>query len=149
MNGGPWSTYAGAFTLAAGDHLVSYRSADRLGNREQERSRAIHVEGPPSPSAANLKPIIATVFAIVLAIVGAWSARRAPWPTGSRPRARAFLLLVLPFVVAEAATGIVSLFTGLLAVPPLLGAGMAIDAEILAAGLTVAAYRIRRGTRPT
>ncbi|TLZ64982.1 MAG: hypothetical protein E6K13_00595, partial [Methanobacteriota archaeon] len=149
INGGPWSTYAGAFTLAPGDHVMSYRSVDRLGNREPELTRAIRVEGPPSPSAANLKPIIATVFAMVLALVGAWSARRAPWPAGSRPRARAFVLLVVPFVVAEGATGAVSLFTGLLAVPPLLGAGMAIDVGILGAGLTIAAYRIRRGTSPT
>jgi len=146
MNGGPWTTYAGAFTLAAGDHVISYRSVDRLGNREPERTKAIHVEGPPSPSAANLKPFIAAVFAIVLALVGAWSARRAPWPAGSRRRLRAFVLLVLPFVVAEGATGAVSLFTGLLAVPPLLGAGTAMDLAILVAGVVVSLFRIRTRT---
>src|SRR5437867_5948985 len=79
--GGAWSPYTTGFMMAAGDPNVSYRSVDRLGNREQERTRAVHVQGPPQPpppGAANLKPFIAAAFGAVLLLVGGWSARRAP-----------------------------------------------------------------------
>ena len=148
IDGGAWSPYTTGFMMAAGDHNVSYRSVDRLGNREQERTRAVHVQGPPQPpppEAANLKPFIAAAFGAVLLLVGGWSARRAPWPTGSRRRLRAFALAAMPFVAVESATGLVSLLTGLLVIPPLLGAGTAIDLGILVAGILVSAYRARAG----
>ncbi len=60
------------------------------------------------------------------------------------PRLRAFLVAGPPFVTAEAATGVVALLTGLLAIPPLLGIGTAVDLTILVAGTVVAVYRVRK-----
>ena len=101
------------------------------------------------PVVMNWKPFVAVVFAGTLALVGAAAARLAPWPRGSRPRLRAFVLAALPFIAVEAATGILSLLTGLLAIPPLIGAGTAVDLVILIGGITVSASRLRtaRSTR--
>jgi hypothetical protein len=148
VDAGAWAPYTGSFTLAAGDHTVSYRSVDRLGNREPERIQAVRIEAPP-PVTANLKPLVAVVFATIMALVGVWSARRAPWPTGSRRQWRAFLLAVVPFVVAEGATGVVSHITGILTIPPVLGAGTAVDVGILVAGLAVAVNRVRAAKPPS
>ena len=148
VDGGSWVRYDGAFALALGDHVIGYRSADRLNNTEAERTFPVAVGGPPPPAATNWKPLVAALFATVLALVGAWSTRRAPWPTGSRRRLRAFALAPAPFIVAEATTGVVSLFTGLLAIPPLLGAGTAVDVAILAVGIAVSAYRVRKWKPP-
>ena len=101
-----------------------------------------------SPSGAELEALVAAVFAVLLAIVGAWSSRRVPWLTGSRRALRAFAFTVLPFVVAEVGTVVLSLLTGLLAIPPLLGAGTAVDIGILAVGVTVSMYRVAR-RKPT
>jgi len=62
---------------------------------------------------------------------------------------RAFAFAVLPFVVAEAATGIVSFLTGLLSIPPVLGVGTALDLTILVAGIWVSTSRVRKGKPPT
>ncbi len=51
---------------------------------------------------------------------------------------RAFAITSLPFVLAEAATGVVSFFTGELRIPPYFGVGMAVDLVILLVGLGVA-----------
>src|SRR2546426_3451510 len=94
------------------------------------------------PVVMNWKPFVAVVFAGILALVGAMSARGVPWPTGTSRRLRAFGITALPFVAMEAATGVVSLFTGLLAIPPLLGVGTAVDLIILMAGVGVSSYRV-------
>ncbi len=49
-----------------------------------------------------------------------------------------FIVLSMPFVLAETATGIISFRTGLLAIPPLIGIGMAVDVSILVVGFGVA-----------
>jgi hypothetical protein len=150
VDGGAWSPYAGGFTLSVGDHTVSYRSTDHLGNREAEHTLGLTVEGTPpaTPNETNWKPLVAAAFSAILALAGTWSSRRAPWPTGSRRRLRAFAFTALPFVLGEVATGVVSLFTGLLAIPPLLGAGTAVDLGLLAAGAGFSAYRVRKWTPP-
>ncbi len=56
--------------------------------------------------------------------------------------AKAFIMFSLPFVLAEVATGIVSLITGQLSIPPIMGIGTAIDSTILILGLVVATLRI-------
>ncbi len=148
IDDGSWAGSAGAFSLGAGHHIIRYRSADRLNNTEVERTLSVTVEGAPPPPEPNWKPLLAAVFASILALVGAWSARRAPWPTGSRPRLRAFVHSALPFVAAEAATGAVSFLTGSLAILPLLGAGMTVDLAILFAGIAVSVYRVRKSKPP-
>lgn len=61
---------------------------------------------------------------------------------------RAFAITALPFVLAEVATGVVSLFTSLLAIPPLVGPGTVEDLGILIAGVAVAVHRVRKWTPP-
>ena len=103
------------------------------------------VSPPPVPASANWKPLVAAVFACVLALTGAWSSRRRPWKgrSGSKWMAAAFCIASLPFVLAEVATGVVSFATGLLSIPPVIGIGTAVDVGILVAGVAVAVGRLR------
>jgi len=145
VDGGTWETYARPFALPEGAHAVRYYSTDRLNNTEVARELAVTIEGAPSsPKDTNWKPLMAAIFAAVLAMVGVGSVRRAPSRVGSRPRIRAFVFTALPFVALEAGTGVASLLTGLLAIPPLLGLGTAVDVAILLAGLAISVRRARR-----
>lgn len=54
---------------------------------------------------------------------------------------RALLITSMPFVVAGIATGVTSLLTSQLSMPPLFGVGTIIDVAILAAGIVVAINR--------
>jgi PKD repeat protein len=100
-------------------------------------------DSPVLLSETNWKPLVAGAFTAILILAGAWSARRAPWSTGSRRQSRAFAMLALPFVIAEVGTGVLSFYTGWLSIPPFLGLGTAVDLAILLAGLSVALYRVR------
>ena len=137
IDGGSWIVYTGGFTLTEGEHTIYYYSTDKLGNVEQERSLAIT---PPVEVAVNYKPIVALVFAIILLVAGVWSSKKRPWKGGKDRMAvvKAFAFTSLPFVLAEAGTGVVSLLTGQLSIPPLAGVGAAIDLTILLAGLGAA-----------
>jgi len=149
VNGGAWTTYAVPLALGEGDHGIGFRSVDNLNNAEAERTLSVRIVGvsPPAPE-TNWKPAVAAVFTVILALAGAWSSRRAPWATGSRRVSRAFLSTAVPFVVLEGTTGVVSHLTGLLAIPPLLGVGAAVDLGILVGGIAVCGYRVGRVTRP-
>jgi hypothetical protein len=140
-DGGSWTVYTDGFTLADGEHTIYYYSIDNLGNVEQERSLVIK---PPIEVAVNYKPIVAMFFAIILLVAGVWSSRRRPWKggTGRKAVVKAFIVVSMPFVLAEAATGVLSFFTGQLSIPPLVGAGTAVDLAILLVGLVVAILRI-------
>ena len=149
IDDGPWLPYAGPFPLPEGPaHAIDYRSVDRLNNSEAERRLEVTYE-IARPAEVNWKPAVALVFTIALAGVGAWSARRAPWRGDPRRRAAlaAFGAASLPFVLAEALTGVVSYLTGLLAIPPLLGLGTLVDLGILVAGIAVAGARAARRER--
>jgi len=61
---------------------------------------------------------------------------------------KAFAIASLPFVFVEAGTGIISLATGVLTIPPLIGIGTGVDLAILLAGMVVAVLRLR-GEAPT
>lgn len=149
VDGGAWTTYTTPLVLAEGDHTIGFRSVDNLNNMEAEGVLSVKVAGAPvvTPE-TNWKPLVAAVFSMILALVGAWSARRVPWATGSRRSLRAFAFTALPFVVLEGATGVLSLLTGLLSIPPLLGAGTAVDVGILLTGIGVSAYRVRKWIPP-
>ncbi|MCK4443804.1 MAG: hypothetical protein KAW09_04625, partial [Thermoplasmata archaeon] len=70
---------------------------------------------------------------------------RRPWE-GKRGRiavVKTFTFLSLPFILAEALTGIISHSTGELSIPPSLGIGTVIDVCVLLAGLSVLIYRLR------
>jgi hypothetical protein len=62
--------------------------------------------------------------------------------------AKAFTITSLPFVLAEAGTGIVSLLTGQLSIPPLIGVGTVVDLSILITGICVVLLRARRPVSP-
>ena len=97
----------------------------------------------PLPVVMNWKPIVAAAFATVLLLVGIARSWGRPYAF-REPRHRGlktFLLFSLPIVVAEAATGVASLAFGVLAIPPLVGWGTAVDIGILAAGLVVVLAR--------
>jgi hypothetical protein len=110
---------------------------------------AITVEGAPVvPSPPNWKPLVAAVFSVVLAALGIWSSRRVPTFRGRANAGRTFLLTAFPFVAVEAATGVASAMTGVLAIPPILGLGTITDTNILIAGALVSFLRVRKGNRP-
>ena len=146
IDGGNWTGYIGGFTLPEGVHNISYYSNDMLNNTERERWLVVAVSGQPPPSevAVNYKPIVALVFAIILLIAGVWSSKKRPWKGGKDRMAvaKAFMIVSMPFVLAEAVTGVVSFATGQLSVPPLAGLGTAVDMAILIAGLVVAIARV-------
>lgn len=127
-----------------GSYIVSLVVTDDDGN-VSSASVAVEVVIPLASANVNWKPLVAAVFAVVLIALGASSSRRrARGREGERDSAAiAFVTTSLPFVLAEAATGILSYFTGLLSIPPLLGIGTVVDGGILAAGVTVAVLRGR------
>jgi hypothetical protein len=139
-----WTEYVGGFSLSVGDHVIRFLSVDRLGNPEAERTVSVTVVGAPPPTPApNWKPLVAAVFSFVLAVLGVWSSRRVPRFLGRTTWRRTFLLTALPFVAAEAATGVASALTGLLAIPPVLGIGTITDVSILLAGALVSFLRVQ------
>ncbi len=134
VDGGAWQTYQAPFALPIGDHVVGYRSADRLGNVEQEKTVTIRVE--------NWKPFVALAFAVVLgllAVLLAWRARREEGARWKR-----LLVGGIVFAVAEGVTGILSALLGILPIPPFLDLGTIVDTAFLVAGLvTVVALFLR------
>jgi hypothetical protein len=104
------------------------------------------VTGQSSPQdvAVNYKAIVALVFAIILLVAGIWSSKRRSWKGGKDGMAvaKAFIITSMPFVLAEAATGIASHVTGQLSIPPGLGFGTAVDLGVLMVGLVVALARV-------
>ncbi len=58
--------------------------------------------------------------------------------------AKAYMVTSIPFVLAKAGTGIVSLLTGLLSIQPMAGTGTAVDLAILIGGLVVTLCRALR-----
>jgi len=130
--------------VALGFSLLATDGTAKLLRSEGVPVRSVsEYTGQPEILGGRVKTLHPKIFAAILAVVGATSAKRAPWPTGSSPRLRAFVLAALPFVAGEAATGVVSLLTGHLAIPPVFGAGMAVDSVILITGISVSLHRAR------
>ena len=61
---------------------------------------------------------------------------------------KAFMITSLPFVLAEAGTGVISLLTGHLSIPPILGTGTVIDSTIFLGGIVIALSRSLRKNEP-
>ena len=97
----------------------------------------------------NYKPVVAVMFAIISAVAGVWSSKRRPWKGGKGKMAvvKAFTVISLPFIIAEAVTGVASFLTGELKIPPTFGVGTAVDVTILLIGLAVAITRFLK-TKP-
>jgi len=134
-----WMNYSGPFTLNTyGNHNITYRSVDNLGNMENERILLVVIFPPEvTEEEYNYKPIIALIFAIVLLVAGSFILHKRPLKIIKGNKWYTWMVVVLPFVVAEALTGIISLLTGVLSVPPLLSAGIAVDMTVLIVGLVL------------
>jgi hypothetical protein len=143
IDGGEWTNNTTGFTLSEGSHTISFYSIDNLGNQETERSVEVNVTSTPPSVEANYKPLVAAMFAIILILAGVWSSKRRPWKgrEGKETMLEAFAVFSLPFVLAEAGTGVVSFLTRQLSIPPVMGAGTAVDLAILMAGILVAILR--------
>jgi hypothetical protein len=89
-------------------------------------------------------PLVALIFAIILLAAGVWSSKRRPWK-GRKDRmavVKEFAIISMPFVLAEATTGIISFISGKLRIPPSVGVGMAVGMAILLVGLGVAILNV-------
>jgi len=131
---------------AAGTYNVALSVRDDDGNTSI--AWAVVVVDPPTKE-PNWKPLVALLFSITLGLLGIWSSRKHPWKgVATREAAlKTWCCTALPLVVAEAVTGIVSMFTGLLGIPPVMGLGTVVDVLILGVGmglLVVLAYTGRK-----
>jgi hypothetical protein len=92
---------------------------------------------------ANWKPLVALTFVLILAGGGLWSSMKRPWRGETKRKAvlKTFTIASVPFILAESVTGVVSLLTGWLSIPPAIGVGTVVDLIILLAGLGVAILR--------
>jgi parallel beta-helix repeat protein len=140
-----WRSYSSTFLInEPGQHTIYLFSLDNLGNSEEPIEFSVVVEDleTTQPDAdekeINYKPLIALIFTIILLIVGSYVSYKRPLEFRDyikKDRLLTWLFVVLPFAIAEIFTGIISLMTGLLSVPPLIGLGMFVDLGILFAGL--------------
>jgi len=114
------------------------------------RVNATPTSPPGSGETVNYKPLVAAMFALILLVAGSWSSKIRPWKGGKHRMAvaKAFIIFSLPFVLAEAVTGVVSFATGQLSIPPLFEAGTIVDLTILMAGLGVPLVRVSK-TKPS
>ncbi len=147
IDDGGWTEYNGGFRLPIGEWNITYKSSDYLANQETEKTLPVVIRDVSvEPPEMNYKPIVALIFAFILLLLGIWSANQRPWKDKKDQKAmfKAFCVVSLPFLVTEVATGVVSLLTGLLSIPPLLGIGMIVDLLILLIGAAVAVHRFKK-----
>jgi len=131
---GRWEGWADAGTVASLSDCTS--GEPRRCTEDVHRwTVTAPVDATVRYAADNWKPLVALLFAFTITLVGLLTARKYPRPYPRHPVAKTWTLYVLPFVILEGLTGLLSLLTGLLAIPPLLGLGTAVDLALLAAGL--------------
>jgi parallel beta-helix repeat protein len=129
-------TYSTNYDLK-GTYTFVIWTSDKDGNWATTDS-TFFMEPKPEPDEYNWKPIIALIFTIILLISGILLSFKRPLKfkgKSEKDRLYTFLIGVLPFAAAESATGVISLFTGLLRIPPILGVGMIVDLIILISGI--------------
>ncbi len=145
-----WTAIRGSERLTftdTGVHTVEFYGVDYLNHVEPARVAVVEVtDKAPPATTTNWKPLVALVFATVLAAVGILATRGDRIPDLARRRIR--LGLTLPLAGLEVATGMVSLLTGALAIPPVLGLGALVDLAILAGGLVLPAVASWRARQP-
>jgi len=137
-----WMNYSEPFAINTyGHHNITYRSVDNLCNVEGEKTLWVVISPPEvTEEEYNYKPLIASIFSIALLLIGTCVSYKKPLKfKGKEARNKLYTWFIapLPFIIAEAVTGIVSLLTGFLSVPPLVGLGMVVDLVILIIGLIV------------
>jgi predicted GH43/DUF377 family glycosyl hydrolase len=126
------------FTILAND------TSNNLGSEPG----TFEIEPESEPEEYNWKPIMALIFTVILLIIGFVVVHKRPMKFTddlSKDRWYSFFAGVLPFAIAEALTGIVSFFTGLLAVPPIIGLGMIVDLVILIIGIVSCIIVYKKG----
>jgi hypothetical protein len=135
----------------SGAYTFTIRATDTSEN-QASFSDLFNIDAPEEPILTtdeyNWKPIIALIFAIILLLIGIIIVYKRPMKfTGdlSKDRWYTFFPIVLPFIIAELITGIISLTTGLLTVRPILGLGMIVDLIILIAGIASCAVIYKKG----
>ena len=128
--------------IKATDVVVNVTIVDSGGLKGWDQSGPFTIKAPPPPPsiATNYKPLVALIFAIILAVVGLWASKRRTWKDGMGVL-KAFMIVSMPFVLVEAATGILSLSFEPLRIPPLNGWGTGVDCVIFAVGLLFLAAR--------
>jgi len=140
-------TYTSSFVIE-GTYTFVIWVVDEDNNWDKAEGSFV-MEPKAEPEVHNWKPIIALVFTIIILLFGILISYKRPIEFKGilqRDRLYTFLLGVLPFVIAEIITGFVSLSTGLLSIPPYLGAGLAIDLIILIAGIISCIVIFKKGT---
>jgi hypothetical protein len=140
-------TYSSSFELE-GTYSYTVTAADPDDNSDSE-SDAFAMTVPEPREEYNWKPIIALLFTIILLLFGLLVSYKRPYRFKGelqKDRMYTFLIGVLPFAITEASTGIISLVTGLLSVPPILGVGMIVDLAILMIGLIVIFVIFKKGS---
>jgi predicted GH43/DUF377 family glycosyl hydrolase len=147
-NNEPWQSAVlsqiGLTYIAPGNYTVEFYAIDNLGNVENVKSVVFEIADETPLPTVNWKPLVAMVFAIILTIVGLVISKRRPWKGDESKRAvlMSFIVFSMPFVLTEAMTGLLSLLTGLLSIPPVNGLGTLVDIIILAAGLLLVFARL-------
>jgi hypothetical protein len=134
FDGVQWLDYSLALEMEdPGPFSIVYRGVDNLGNAEPPSSFTVNIPYPP-PESENWKPLVALIFALVIAILGWITVWKRP-PYTEKTAFQNWIRTSMIFMIAEAVTGIVSFFTGALSIPPILGLGTAVDVTILILGL--------------
>ena len=130
--------------IAPGNYSVEYYAIDNLGNVENVNIMSFRIPEEGTKATVNWKPLIAAVFTVILILVGLWTSKKRPWKgrKDKKDMLVAFLVFSLPFVVIETITGLLSLFLGILPVPPTFGFGMLVDSIILAAAILLSFARL-------
>jgi len=121
LDGSPWKTYSGPFTLdGPGRHVLVFRAIDVAGNVGAPHVLAVSV----AANSVNWTPIIAVIVAILLACAGAIVFYRRRDPNAKPSKKVSWVLFALPGTGFELVIGVASFVTGELATPPWLGAGL-------------------------
>lgn len=130
----------------ADDVVINITIIDTGGLKGWDESHVTIKASPPPSVETNYKPLIALIFAVVLAVIGLWSSRKRPWKGGEDRRAVAmsFAFTCLPFIIVEVLTGILSVFVDPLKIPPAIGWGTGVDVVILVVGLLFSLLRLAR-----
>jgi hypothetical protein len=139
--------YTGSFSFS-GNYLFTIWAGDPEGNWDSADS-TFTIDRITEEF--NLKPMIALIFVLILLLAGLLAAYYRPIKFKGilhKDRLYSFLAGVLPFVIIEAITGVLSLFYGILRVPPILGLGMIVDLAILIVGLISCFIIVMKGFRP-
>jgi hypothetical protein len=139
-------THTGTFDLE-GTYTLLVWAVDPDGNSDSEPG-TFGMEAAPPSEEYNWKPVIALAFTLILLFLGLMASFGRPIGFKGdlkKDRLMTFLGGVLPFVIAESATGVISLATGLLSIPPISGAGLIVDVAILVIGILLILAILMKG----